>query len=216
VLLDEIGEMAVELQVKLLRTLQEGEVKRLGEERVRPVDFRLISATNRDLVAEVERGNFRRDLYYRLNVVPIYIPALRDRREDILPLAEFFIEKYALVMGISRPALTRGVKELLLSHNWIGNVRELEHSIERALALGEGGDVVDIDQFQQIISEDNSVPDLSDDVSLKERLMALEKDYIRKMLIKNGWNVSKTALGLKISRQQLHIKIKRFGLSPDH
>lgn len=217
VLLDEIGEMAVELQVKLLRTLQESEIKRLGEERARPIDVRLISATNRNLVAEVERGTFRRDLYYRLNVVPIHIPPLRDRREDILPLAEFFIEKFALVMGIPRPALTRGTKELLLTHNWIGNVRELEHSIERALALGDGGDVVDIDQFQHIISRDEGVaPELSDDVSLKERLLALERDYIRKMLIKNGWNVSKTAQGLRISRQQLHIKIKRFGLSPDN
>jgi transcriptional regulator with GAF, ATPase, and Fis domain len=214
VLLDEIGEMAIELQVKLLRTLQEGEIRRLGEERPRSIDVRLISATNRNLAAEVDRGNFRRDLYYRLNVVPIFIPALRERREDILPLADFFIEKFALVMGVARPALTRGAKELLLNHSWAGNVRELEHSIERALALGEGGDIIDIHQFEQIISRDAGIIDLSDDVSLKDRLLTLEKDYIGKMLIKNGWNVTRTAQTLQISRQQLHIKIKKFGLSP--
>jgi transcriptional regulator with PAS, ATPase and Fis domain len=215
VFLDEIGEMAVELQVKLLRTLQEGEIKRLGDDRARSINIRLISATNKDLAAEVERGAFRRDLYYRLNVVPILIPPLRERREDILPLADFFIEKYALIMGVKRPGLTRPAKELLLNHVWAGNVRELEHAIERALALGEGGDVVDVDQFQQILSNDVGAAEPDEGTSLKERLLVLERDYINRMLVKNGWNVSKTATSLKISRQQLYIKIKRFGLAAE-
>lgn len=215
VFLDEIGEMAVELQVKLLRTLQEGEIKRLGDDRARSINVRLVSATNKDLAAEVERGSFRRDLYYRLNVVPILIPPLRERREDILPLADFFIEKFALVMGIRKPGLTRPAKELLLNHVWMGNVRELEHAIERALALGEGGDVVDVDQFQQILSSDVAAAETDEGTSLKERLLVLERDYINRMLVKNGWNVSKTAASLKISRQQLYIKIRRFGLAAE-
>jgi transcriptional regulator with GAF, ATPase, and Fis domain len=216
VFLDEIGEMAVELQVKLLRTLQEGEIRRLGDERARSIDVRMISATNKDLAMEVERGTFRRDLFYRLNVVPIRIPPLRERREDVLPLADFFMEKYALIMGVRKPGLTRPAKELLLGHAWVGNVRELEHAIERALALGEGGDMVDVDQFQQILSGNaGASAEAEDGTSLKERLMSLEKDYINVMLIRNGWNVSKTASVLKISRQQLYIKIKRFGLAAE-
>jgi transcriptional regulator with GAF, ATPase, and Fis domain len=213
-LLDEIGDMSVELQVKLLRTLQEGEVKRLGEEKPRKIDVRVISATNKNLAAEVERGNFRRDLYYRLNVVPIYIPPLRERREDILPLAEFFLEKYSLAMGVKKPGLTRAARELLLDNAWIGNVRELEHSIERALALCEG-ETMDVDQFEHVSSEEAGVPEPTGTTSLKERLLFQEAEYIRRMLIKHNWNVSKTAKILQISRQQLHIKIKKFGLNSE-
>jgi Nif-specific regulatory protein len=211
IFLDEIGEMAMELQVKLLRTLQEGEVRRLGDDKTRSVDVRLISATNKDLAREVDNGNFRRDLYYRLNVVPILIPPLRERPEDILPLAEFFLEKYSLAMDMKKPSLSRSAKELLLNHKWEGNVRELEHAIERALALSEGVDVIGVSQFEQLIS-DGSLLELSKETSLKAKLDEWEREFIRRMLIKNGWNVSKTAEALQISRQQLHIKIKRFKL----
>jgi transcriptional regulator with GAF, ATPase, and Fis domain len=212
--LDEIGEMPVDLQVKLLRALQDGEVRRLGEDHSRSVDVRVISATNRDLGSEVEKGSFRRDLYYRLNVVPINLPPLRERHEDILPLAEFFLNKFSEEMDKPKPVLTRRAKELLLEHKWPGNVRELENAIERALALAGDKDSLDISQFElaakrQILDQ---IPD--GEASLKSMLLLWEKELIRKALIKQSWNVSKTAAVLKVSRQQLHNKIKKYGLTP--
>jgi transcriptional regulator with PAS, ATPase and Fis domain len=212
--LDEIGEMPVDLQVKLLRALQEGEVRRLGEDKSRMVDVRVVSATNRDLEAEVEAGSFRRDLFYRLNVVPIRIPPLRSRQEDILPLAEFFLDKFSEEMGKKKPGLSRSAKELLLQREWPGNVRELENAIERALALAEGKDVLNVAQFEDLAKDSilKSLPD--EEASLKSLLEVWEKELIRKKLIQYSWNVSKTAETLQISRQQLHNKIKKFGLTP--
>lgn len=212
--LDEVGEMPVDLQVKLLRALQDGEVRRLGEDFSRSVDVRLISATNRDLAEEVEAGNFRRDLFYRLNVVPIQIPPLRDRQEDILPLAEFFLGKFSTEMEKKKPVLSRTAKELLLQHEWLGNVRELENAIERALALAGGRDVLEAAQFEHLArrAPTGQVGEGAD--SLRSMLVVWEREVIRRMLIAHSWNVSKAAAALKISRQQLHGKIKRYNLTP--
>lgn len=214
IFLDEIGEMPTDLQVKLLRVLQEGEIRRLGEETSRTVDVRVIAATNRDLAAEVEKGTFRNDLFYRLNVVPIYLPPLRERAEDILPLADFFVDRFSKQMERPKPILTRTAKELLLEHRWSGNVRELENAIERALALGEGSRTIDVEQFEHFASkEPNGVP--AGNLPLKAVLLEYEKRYLRKMLVQHSWNVSRTANTLQISRQQLHSKIKKHGLTPE-
>lgn len=213
--LDEIGDMPIELQVKLLRALQEGEVRRVGDDRPITVNVRVIAATNRDLAQQVDEGRFRNDLFYRLNVVPILLPPLRDRQEDVLPLAEFFLERYSKRMEKSKPLLTRSAKEMLLTHSWTGNVRELENAIERALALGEGRDSIDVDQFEHLINR-HKLADMPEvDAPLKSMAQNWEKQFIRKMLVKNSWNVSKTASVLKISRQQLHNKIKKHSLSPE-
>ncbi len=212
--LDEIGEMAVDLQVKILRALQEGEVRRLGEDFSRSVNVRLISATNRDLATEVETGNFRRDLYYRLNVVPVHIPPLRDRQEDILPLADFFLGKFSTEMNKPKPVLSRPAKELLLQHEWLGNVRELENAIERALALAEGRDVLDAAQFEHLARRPLAVQLGEGEESLRSMLVVWEKEILRRMLIAHSWNISKTATALKVSRQQLHSKIKKYNLTP--
>jgi Nif-specific regulatory protein len=213
--LDEIGEMSVELQVKLLRVLQDGEVRRVGDDRPIKVNVRVIAATNRDLAKEVEQGNFRNDLFYRLNVVPIFLPPLRDREEDVLPLADFFLDRYSKRMKKDKPYLSRPAKEMLLTHSWVGNVRELENAIERALALGEGKNTIDVDQFEHLVDA-KSLSRLPDgDAALKSMALVWEKQFIRKMLVKNSWNVSKTATVLKISRQQLHNKIKKHSLSPE-
>jgi Nif-specific regulatory protein len=214
IFLDEIGEMPVDLQVKLLRVLQDGEVRRVGEDFSRSVDVRVVSATNRDLASEVEAGNFRRDLFYRLNVVPINIPALRERQEDILPLAEFFLGKFSEEMKKRKPAVTRAAKELLLQHEWLGNVRELENAIERALALAEGSDVLDVAQFEHLVRRPVAGQLAGGEETLKSMLVVWEKELIRKMLITHSWNISRTAASLKISRQQLHNKIKRYNLTP--
>jgi transcriptional regulator with GAF, ATPase, and Fis domain len=138
--LDEVGEIPLELQGKLLRVIQEGQFERIGEERTRSVDVRLISATNRSLAEEAAAGRFRTDLYYRLSVVPIEIPPLRERREDILPLAEHFLQRNAAKPGHEAPSLTRAQRDELYRYDWPGNVRELENVIERASILAAHGE----------------------------------------------------------------------------
>lgn len=214
IFLDEIGEMPVDLQVKLLRVLQDGEVRRVGEDSSRSVDVRVISATNRDLASEVEVGNFRRDLFYRLNVVPIHISPLRERQEDILPLAEFFLAKFSEEMKKPRPGLARAVKELLLQHQWLGNVRELENAIERALALAEGNDVLDVAQFEHLVKRPVVGQFVEGEGTLKSMLFVWEREIIQKTLIVHSWNITRAAAALKISRQQLHAKIKKHKLTP--
>jgi Nif-specific regulatory protein len=212
IFLDEIGEMPVELQVKLLRVLQEGEVRRVGEERPRRVDVRILSATNRDLAEEVRNGRFRQDLFYRLNVVPITIPPLRERVEDILPLAEHFLEKYALAMDVPKPRLSKEAKEVLLNYAWPGNVRELEHTIERALALGEGARVLEDRHFEYLRGEPK-VPE--EGLTLKALLERWEREVIERTLVKCDGNVTRTAEALGISRQQLYTKMRKLGIRAD-
>jgi Nif-specific regulatory protein len=214
IFLDEIGEMPMDLQVKLLRVLQDGEVRRVGEDSSRSVDVRVISATNRDLASEVEAGNFRRDLFYRLNVVPIHVSPLRERQEDILPLAEFFLAKFSEEMKKPRPGLARAAKELLLRHQWLGNVRELENAIERALALAEGNDILDAAQFEHLGKRLAFGHDAEAEGPLRSMLFSWEREIIQRTLIANSWNISKAAVALKISRQQLHAKIKKYKLAP--
>jgi Nif-specific regulatory protein len=137
--LDEISSMSAKLQVKLLRVLQEKEFERVGESRTIRVDTRVLAATNQDLEEEIAAGRFREDLYYRLNVVPLYLPPLRDRRGDIPALARFFLERHSQQHRRDAPALTAEVLQVLQAHDWPGNVRELENCMERALVLSEGG-----------------------------------------------------------------------------
>ena len=135
IFLDEIGEMPSGMQAKLLRALQEKKIRRVGESKSRPVDFRVIAATNRNLGKEIEAGRFRQDLYYRLCVIELEVPPLRDRTEDILPLARFFLDKTTERMGRSMDGFSPGAVEHLLLYDWPGNVRELQNVIERAVAL---------------------------------------------------------------------------------
>ncbi len=213
--LDEIGDMPTDLQVKLLRALQDGEVRRVGDNRPIRVDVRVIAATNRELQKAVEEGRFRHDLYYRLNVVPIFLPPLRERQEDILPLADFFLDKFSKEMDRHKPVLTRSAKEMLLTHGWTGNVRELENAIERALALSEGKDTIDVDQFEHLIDRKSLSAAPDKEAPFKAMQQMWEKQFLRKMLVRNSWNVSRTAVVLKISRQQLHNKIKKHSLGPE-
>jgi two-component system response regulator HydG len=135
--LDEIGDLSPPLQAKLLRTLQERRIKRIGENQYRPVNARIISATHKDLRVEVREKRFREDLFFRLNVIPINLPPLRQRREDILPLAEFFLKKFCAINGKKIEGFTKGALEFMLKNSWNGNVRELENSVERAVVLCE-------------------------------------------------------------------------------
>jgi Nif-specific regulatory protein len=213
IFLDEIGEMPLPLQVKLLRVLQEGEVRRVGENVDRKVDVRVIAATNRDLNEEVRKGLFRGDLYYRLNVVPITIPPLRERQEDIIPLAEHFLRKFGSKMGKNGIEISSEAMKYLLTNPWPGNVRELENSIERALALSGTSRLLAPEHFPHLSPESGIFERLAEGKTLKERMQAVERRFIVETLEKTGGRVTKAALLLDVTRQHLHNKMKKYKIT---
>ena len=218
--LDEIGEIPVALQVKLLRALQEGEVRRVGESVSRPVDVRLLAATSRDLEGDVATGRFRSDLYYRINVVRLHLPPLRDRREDIGPLARHFLTVHArrLRVGTAPPALTPAALRHLEEHGWPGNVRELENAIERALVMSDGERIDDVHlasgAHPAVTGATNgAAPDgTSADLSVKRRTAALERTLIAEALERTGGNRTRAAQLLDLSHRALLYKIREYGL----
>ena len=213
--LDEIGELSPELQVKLLRALQEREIRRVGDTRTVKVDVRLIAATNRDLVQAVKAGIFREDLYYRLNVIPIVLPDLKDRAEDIPLLIEHFLMKYAKeadppIEGISKEAM-----RLLLEYDWPGNVRELENVIERAVILGHGPLVLPEDLPAHMRTHSLPVRRQTREASApRPTLEELERDYIATILQETRWKRMQAAHILGIDRRTLYRKIRTYGLQP--
>lgn len=194
--LDEVGEIPLDLQSKLLRVLQENEFERIGDEKTRKVDARIIAATNRDLKKEIADGNFREDLYYRLSVFPIEVPPLRNRREDIVPLALYFLSKQCANLGKGDLSLSRVQGSLLENYNWPGNIRELEHVIARAAILSNGSRLkLDSDLFSSDISRMNE--DTKSTKELKrskyltaEELKQKEKHNIIAVLEESNWRVS--------------------------
>ena len=213
IFLDEIGEMPQPLQVKLLRALQEQEIRRVGENKPRKVDVRVIAATNRDLIEDVKNKSFRRDLYYRLNVVPINIPPLRERSEDIIPLTEHFLEKYAKKMHKRGIKISSSAMQLLVASPWPGNVRELENSIERALALCGDSKVLKPEHFPHLQHSLGILDGLDESKSLKEKLKVVEKQIIIDALERTGGKITRAAELLDVTRQHLHNKIKEYGIS---
>jgi DNA-binding NtrC family response regulator len=209
-LLDEIGEVSPGMQVKLLRVLQEREVRRVGENTSRPVDVRVLAATNRDLAHGVADDAFRQDLYYRLKVVELHVPPLRDRREDILPLARVLLAEAALRMGREISGLAPRAADQLLRHEWPGNVRELENAMERAVALARGTRV-DLDDLPEEIREAFPRPVVGG--GKVQPLSEVEKEYILAVLELNGGNQTRTAEQLRIGTATLYRKLKKYGTS---
>ncbi len=205
-LLDEIGEMSLAMQVKLLRVLQEGEVRAVGGERTRKVNVRVIGATHRDLEAMVAAGQFREDLLYRINVVTLRIPALRDRPEDIALLVDHFVRKHS---GGRKVRVTRAALAKLTSFPWPGNVRQLENEIRRALVLGEGG--IDVGDLSPDAARDGAAP-RSVDLHLRTRVDALEAELVLEALTKTRGNQTKAARLLGLSRFGLQKMVKRLGI----
>src|SRR5438067_3790870 len=215
-LLDEIGELPLPLQPSLLRALQEGEIRRVGDARSIKVDVRVLAATNRDLSQEVAQGKFREDLFYRLNVVAVKLPPLRDRPEELSILAQRFIAQHASRMGIPRKDLSSEALSLLQEWRWPGNVRELENALERALVLSEG-DQIEPDALPEEIrgARKASGPPPTPqegDLSVKRAQRALEADLIRRALERTGGNRSRAAELLELSPRALLYKIREFGL----
>ncbi len=214
--LDEVGEIAPEMQVKLLRAVQYGEFERVGGIRTKKVDVRLIGATNRDLRQAVERSEFRDDLYYRLNVVQVHLPPLRERRSDIPLLIDHFLAKFNARLGRSVQDLDEVAQQRLLSYDWPGNIRELENAVERCILFCEGETVTEPDLPQEIRNGRINQASLEGDTSLKAQVRAaaerVERDLIVKALKQTGGNVTHTARLLKISRKGLQNKMKEFDL----
>jgi len=212
IFLDEIGEMNIQTQSKLLRVLQEREYERVGGLETIKIDIRVITATNRDLEEAIKAGDFREDLYYRINVIPIHIPPLRERREDIPLLAEYFLKKFNVDYRKNIELISMEVIDIFMEYDWPGNIRELKNVIERAVAIAEP----DVDILMphhlrpQLIcpKKEKDLLEIQDGLSLAE----FEKYYIYNTLKKVNWNKSKAAQILGINRQTLYNKMRELSI----
>jgi Nif-specific regulatory protein len=212
--LDEVGETSVALQAKLLRALQEREVRPVGATRSRRVDVRVIAATNRDLGVEIAQGRFRADLYWRLAVFPIRVPPLRDRRDDVLTLARHFLTQHGAREGRPGCRLSREAEELLLAHHWPGNVRELENEMLRALALSDPFETIPAERLSERIGQlQEAFPSLLRDCEpLRETLARFEAVCLRRALERHAGRRAETARNLGLTREGLYKKMKRHGI----
>ncbi len=216
--LDEIGDLSTQLQAKLLRVVQERKIKRVGENQYRAVNARIISATHKNLVEEIAAARFREDLFFRLNVIPIHIPPLRERPEDILPLAESFLKKYALINGSPAKTFSKDATKFLLENHWKGNVRELENSVERAVVMATDPQI-EASNFLlgQVPSFENALEShqLSEEdfhIKYSGKLLTVEEivqRYIEYAVDKNGGAKDKTAKELDIDRKTLYKRFKQ-------
>ncbi len=208
---DEVGDMSLAVQAKVLRVLEELKIERIGGTYPIEIDIRVISSTNKNLEEEVAKGNFRKDLFYRLNVFPIYVPPLRERREDIPYLARYFIRKFSVKYRRDVEDISEGALKVLMDYDWPGNVRELKNLMERLVIT-----------VNKRVIEEKDLPfplgsTFSTDrpVSLKEAKELFEREYIMKLLKKNDWNISRTAEELGIERAHLYRKLKSYGIRRD-
>jgi len=211
IFLDEIAEIPPETQVKLLRVLQEQSVDRVGGREPIPLDVRIIAATQIELDEAVKDGRFRSDLYWRLNVIHVHIPPLRDRREDILFLARMFAKRHAAQMAVSEKRLSAEAEAKLMTMAFPGNVRELLNILERAVALSDGPSIMAHD----LMSLDQDQDDMASHHTLKESVESAERQAIHQALIQSGWTIGQAADDLNISRKNLWEKMKRYGIEKE-
>ena len=203
--LDEIANISQTQQSRLLRVLQTGELERVGSSRTIKVDVRVLSATNAELPAEVEAGRFRADLLYRLNAIEIHLPPLRERREDIAPLASFFLNNYSVKYRKQVSSFDPSAMRAMLEHDWPGNVRELQHAIERAVLLAQGDKI----QAGDFGLRGGRTPQRLEELSLEQ----VEALLIRKAMARYEGNVSKAASALGLSRSALYRRLDRYGIA---
>jgi two-component system nitrogen regulation response regulator NtrX len=208
--LDEIGDMSLKTQAKVLRVLQEQTFQRVGGQQTIKVDVRVIAATNKDLQEEIEAGSFRNDLFYRLNVIPIEVPPLRERGDDIVLLAEHFLRRFAAESGMPKKKLAGGAASKLKAHHWPGNVRELRNLIER-LAILLPGDTIEPEDVH-LGTRPEEAPKIAADLTLKQARDEFEKQYILARLRDYAGNVSRTADALGVERSNLYRKLHAYGI----
>ena len=223
IFLDEVGDMSAKTQAKVLRVLQEGEVERLGSARTIKVDVRVIAATNKDLEAEIEKGNFREDLYFRLSVIPIRVPPLRDRREDIPVLVRHFVDVFSRENNRRPPRFTAAALEYLQKARWKGNVRELKNTVERLLIMTPG-DAIDVDDLREFVRTESPRPvaggaaeaEKERPGTLREFKESAEREFLVGKLRENGWNISKTAEVIGTPRSNLYKKLEQYAITQEN
>jgi len=224
IFLDEVGDMSAKTQAKVLRVLQEGEVERLGSAKTIKVDVRVIAATNKDLEAEIERGTFREDLYFRLSVIPIRVPPLRDRREDIPALVRHFVDLFSRENNRRPQRFTPAALEFMQKARWKGNVRELKNTVERLLIMTPG-DAIDVDDLRDVVRVETrpAAPAASGDGgaaplapgTLREFKESAERKFLVEKLRENAWNISKTAEVIGTPRSNLYKKLEQYAITQE-
>ncbi|MFN2446076.1 MAG: sigma-54-dependent transcriptional regulator [Vicinamibacterales bacterium] len=220
IFLDEVGDMSVKTQAKVLRVLQEQELERLGSNRIIKVDVRVIAATNKNLEEAIDRGTFREDLFYRLNVVPIHVPPLRERREDIAALIRHFADLFSRENNFRRKTFTSAAMERLKQHNWRGNIRELRNFVDRLIIMSstDAIDVKDLPDFAGArVDQPPAAPDNGwmGSGTLQEFKATSERAFLVAKLRDNGWNISKTAEVIDTPRSNLYKKLEQYQISQE-
>ncbi len=214
--LDEIGDMTLQTQAKVLRVIETQVFQRVGGGRNIQVDVRIVAATNKDLPDEVNKGNFREDLYFRLNVIPLVVPPLRDRREDVPELLKHFAEYFAHELGMKPKEFDAEAMRILCGYDWPGNIRELKNVVERLMIMGPSKTIAKGDIEEQRMLQSRHIVreyDYFTYKTLKDAREAFEKDFIIRKLQDNDWNISKTSDTIAIERSNLHKKIKAYGIT---
>ena len=222
IFLDEVGDMSAKTQAKVLRVLQEGEVERLGSARTIKVDVRVIAATNKNLEEEIERGHFREDLYFRLAVIPIHVPPLRERPEDVPALVRHYMEYFARDNNVRPKRITPAAVEVLQRHRWKGNIRELRNTVERLMIM-TAGDSIDVANLPEILKSPvltgragpSADPEAARGGTLREFKDSTERSYLVSKLRENGWNISKTAEAIDTPRSNLYKKLEQYQISQE-
>jgi two-component system nitrogen regulation response regulator NtrX len=216
IFLDEVGDMSARTQAKVLRVLQEGEVERVGSQATIKVDVRVIAATNKDLKKLIEEGTFREDLFFRLSVIPIHTPSLRERPEDIEPLVSHFVSTFAAEDNLRPKSFSPEAKERLASYGWKGNVRELRNTVERLLIMAPGETIGVTDLPDSIrYGEETGSSDAEGSSTLREFKEASERSFLVSKLRENGWNISQTAQVIGTPRSNLYKKLEQYKISQE-
>nr|MDQ3349718.1 sigma-54 dependent transcriptional regulator [Acidobacteriota bacterium] len=219
IFLDEVGDMSPKTQAKVLRVLQEGEVERLGSARTIKVDVRVIAATNKDLEQEIEKGTFREDLYFRLSVIPIRVPPLRDRRDDIPSLVRHFADLFSRDNNRRPQRFTPAALEFMQKARWKGNVRELKNTVERLIIMTPG-ETIDVDDLRDIIRIESKATAGDNERerpgTLREFKESAERTFLVGKLRENSWNISKTAEVIGTPRSNLYKKLEQYGISQEN
>ena len=213
IFLDEVGDMSLKTQSKVLRVLEEGEVQKVGSSKINKVDVRIIAATNKDLKKEIKNGEFREDLYYRLNVVPLYSPALREKKEDVPILLDYFCQLYVEENNFRPKRFSEDAVEAMMKYPWKGNVRELRNVVERLIITSDRDIIEKKDLPEQIRGEIQIYfPDIEKIKSLKEFRDLAEREFIISKLTENDWNISQTAREIDTPRSNLYKKLEHYGI----
>jgi two-component system nitrogen regulation response regulator NtrX len=214
IFLDEIGDMSLKTQAKVLRVLQDGELEMIGTHKPVKVDVRVISATNKDLEKAIESNHFREDLYFRLNVIPIYLPPLRERKDDIEPLVRYFADKFLTKNNFKPLDFSPEAMNILVNYTWRGNIRELQNTVERIIVLNHGKKTLETSDLpKDLLNSKDTAPESNESLdSLKDFKESSEKNFILQKLRENGWNVSKTAEAIGTPRSNLYKKLEQYNI----